>query len=69
MAQFVSVVSEFVFKNQYFYEQLLDLNDVQRSGLCDGGELKAQMLNSALIPNISTNVELSTKAPLSQNPC
>jgi hypothetical protein len=38
-------------------------------GLCEGGELKAQMLNSALMPNISTNVELSTKAPLLQNPC
>ena len=39
------------------------------SGLCDGGELKAQMLNSASMPNISTNGELSTEAPLSQNPC
>lgn len=38
-------------------------------GLCDGGELKAQMLNSTKMPNISTNVELSTVAPLSQNPC
>jgi hypothetical protein len=38
-------------------------------GLCDGGELKAQMLNSTPMPNISTNVELSTEAPLSQNPC
>jgi hypothetical protein len=39
------------------------------SGLCDGGELKAQMLNSTPMPNISTNVELSTEAPLLQNPC
>jgi hypothetical protein len=38
-------------------------------GLCDGGELKAQMLNSTPMPNISTNVELSTEAPLLQNPC
>jgi len=38
-------------------------------GLCDGGELKAQMLNSTPMPKISTNVELSTEAPLSQNPC
>jgi len=39
------------------------------SGLCEGGALKAQMLNSSQMPNISTNVELSTEAPLLQNPC
>jgi hypothetical protein len=36
--------------------------------LYEGVELKAQMLNSTPMPNISTHVELSTKTPLLQNP-
>jgi hypothetical protein len=38
-------------------------------GLCEGGEIEAQMFNLAQMLIRITNVQFSTKAPLLQNPC
>ncbi len=39
------------------------------SGLCEVGDLEARSFNLAQMLIRSTNVELSTSAPISQNPC
>jgi len=38
-------------------------------GLCDGGELEAQMFNLAQMFIRIPNVQFSTEAPLLQSPC
>jgi hypothetical protein len=38
-------------------------------GLCDGGEIEAQIFNFVQKLNRRTTVEFSTFAPLLQNPC
>jgi hypothetical protein len=38
-------------------------------GLCDGGEIEAQMFSLVQMINRIPNVQFSTSAPLLQNPC